>query len=275
MNKLFISDLDGTLLNSNAELTDFTVNTINSLIEKGMFFTYATARTEYSAGNITKRLNINVPCIVNNGAEIYDRQSGKYVRKADIPIDAVTTIINAFTENNVGMFMFKFKGEKFGTCYTDNLNELMQEYVRSRGKTGQPLWKCSDLHSENDGNVVYLTSTGDYEKLLPIERIAASIEGLDHVFYEDTYTGKHYLEIFSENASKANGLKFLREKYDFDKIVVFGDNLNDLSMFKVADVKIAVENAKEELKKFADFVIDSNDNDGVAKWLKNSYERII
>lgn len=275
MNKLFISDLDGTLLNSNAELTDFTVNTINSLIEKGMFFTYATARTEYSAGNITKRLNINVPCIVNNGAEIYDRQSGKYVRKADIPIDAVTTIINAFTENNVGMFMFKFKGEKFGTCYTDNLNELMQEYVRSRRKTGQPLWKCSDLHSENDGNVVYLTSTGDYEKLLPIERIAASIEGLDHVFYEDTYTGKHYLEIFSENASKANGLKFLREKYDIDKIVVFGDNLNDLSMFKVADVKIAVENAKEELKKFADFVIDSNDNDGVAKWLKNSYERII
>lgn len=275
MNKLFISDLDGTLLNSNAELTDFTVNTINSLIEKGMFFTYATARTEYSAGNITKRLNINVPCIVNNGAEIYDRQSGKYVRKADIPIDAVTTIINAFTENNVGMFMFKFKGEKFGTCYTDNLNDLMQEYIRSRRKTGQPLWKCSDLHSENDGNVVYLTSTGDYEKLLPIERIAASIEGLDHVFYEDTYTGKHYLEIFSENASKANGLKFLREKYDFDKIVVFGDNLNDLSMFKVADVKIAVENAKEELKKFADFVIDSNDNDGVAKWLKNSYERII
>lgn len=275
MNKLFISDLDGTLLNSNAELTDFTVNTINSLIEKGMFFTYATARTEYSAGNITKRLNINVPCIVNNGAEIYDRQSGKYVRKADIPIDAVTTIINAFTENNVGMFMFKFKEEKFGTCYTDNLNDLMQEYVRSRRKTGQPLWKCSDLHSENDGNVVYLTSTGDYEKLLPIERIAASIEGLDHVFYEDTYTGKHYLEIFSENASKANGLKFLREKYDFDKIVVFGDNLNDLSMFKVADVKIAVENAKEELKKFADFVIDSNDNDGVAKWLKNSYERII
>ena len=70
-------------------------------------------------------------------------------------------------------------------------------------------------------------------------------------------------------------MKFLREKYDFDKIVVFGDNLNDLSMFKVADVKIAVENAKEELKKFADLVIGSNDNDGVAKWLKNSYERII
>ena len=117
---------------------------------------------------------------------------------------------------------------------------------------------------------MYLTSTGDYEKLLPIERIAASVKGLDHVFYEDTYTGKYYLEIFSENASKANGLKFLREEYGFDKIVAFGDNLNDLSMFKAADVKIAVGNEKDELKKAADFVIGTNDEDGVAKWLREA-----
>ena len=267
---LFITDLDGTLLNSQAELSDYTVNTINSLIEKGMYFTYATARTEYSAGSITERLNINVPCIVNNGAEIYDRLSGKYVRKSDIPIESAAKIIEAFAENDVGMFMFKFRGEKFGTCYTEKLNEYMRDYVETRSKTAQPLWKCADFHSENDGSVVYLTSTGDYEKLLPIERIAAAVKGLDHVFYEDTYTGKHYLEIFSENASKANGLKFLREEYGFDKIVAFGDNLNDLSMFKAADVKIAVGNAKDELKKAADFVIGSNDDDGVAKWLREA-----
>lgn len=264
---LFITDLDGTLLNSQAELSDFTVNTINSLIEKGMYFTYATARTEYSAGSITERLNINVPCICNNGAEIYDRLSGKYVRKSDIPIESAAKIIDAFAENDVGMFMFKFRGEKFGTCYTEKLNEYMRDYVETRSKTAQPLWKCADFHSENDGSVVYLTSTGDYEKLLPIERIAAAVKGLDHVFYEDTYTGKYYLEIFSENASKANGLKFLREEYGFDKIVAFGDNLNDLSMFRVADVKIAVGNAKDELKKAADFIIGSNDDDGVARCL--------
>lgn len=267
---LYITDLDGTLLNSQAELSEYTKSTINSLVSQGMYFTFATARTIYSAESITEGLNINVPCIVNNGAEIYDRKSGKYVRKSDIPIDAAARIIDAFVENNVGLFMFKFRGEKFGTCYSNNLNELMQEYVRTRSKTDQPLWKCADLHSENDGNVVYLTSTGDYEKLLPIERIAASVKGLDHVFYEDTYTGKHYLEIFSENASKANGLKFLREKYGFEKIVAFGDNLNDLSMLREADVKIAVENARDELKQQADFIIRSNDEDGVAHYILNS-----
>ncbi|MBR3970989.1 MAG: HAD family hydrolase [Ruminococcus sp.] len=267
---LYITDLDGTLLNSEANLSEYTKNTINRLVEQGMYFTFATARTIYSAESITEGLNINVPCIVNNGAEIYDMKSGKYVRKFDIPIDAAARIIDAFAENNVGMFMFKFRGEKFGTCYNDNLNELMQEYVRTRRKTGQPLWKCTDLHSENDGNVVYLTSTGDYEKLLPIERIAASVKGLDHVFYEDTYTGKHYLEIFSENASKANGLKYLRAQYGFEKIVAFGDNLNDLSMFREADVKIAVGNARDELKQQADFIIRSNDEDGVAHYILNS-----
>lgn len=269
---LYITDLDGTLLNSEANLSEYTKNTINRLVEQGMYFTFATARTIYSAESITEGLNVNVPCIVNNGAEIYDMKSGKYVRKFDIPIDAAARIIDAFAENNVGMFMFKFRGEKFGTCYSDNLNELMQEYVRTRSKTDQPLWKCADLHSENDGNVVYLTSTGDYEKLLPIERIAASVKGLDHVFYEDTYTGKHYLEIFSENASKANGLKFLREKYGFEKIVAFGDNLNDLSMLREADVKIAVENARDELKQQADFIIRSNDEDGVAHYILNNAE---
>lgn len=269
---LYITDLDGTLLNSEANLSEYTKNTINRLVEQGMYFTFATARTIYSAESITEGLNINVPCIVNNGAEIYDMKSGKYVRKFDIPIDAAARIIDAFAENNVGMFMFKFRGEKFGTCYSDNLNELMQEYVRTRRKTGQPLWKCTDLHSENDGNVVYLTSTGDYEKLLPIERIAASVKGLDHVFYEDTYTGKHYLEIFSENASKANGLKYLRAQYGFEKIVAFGDNLNDLSMLREADVKIAVENARDELKQQADFIIRSNDEDGVAHYILNNAE---
>ena len=61
MNKLFISDLDGTLFNSNAEITDNTAEIINSLIERGMNFTFATARSERSAIEMTKKLKINTP----------------------------------------------------------------------------------------------------------------------------------------------------------------------------------------------------------------------
>ena len=89
-------------------------------------------------------------------------------------------------------------------------------------------------------------------------------------FYLDVYNGAWYLEIFSDRASKANGIRFLREKYGFERVVAFGDNLNDLSMFEAADVRIAVGNAREELKAAADLVIGDNRNDGVVRWLTDN-----
>nr|MDE5854231.1 HAD hydrolase family protein [Ruminococcus sp.] len=63
---LIISDLDGTLLNSDGKLSYYTISTLNSLIGCGVYFTFATARTIYSAKPITSELKINVPCILNN-----------------------------------------------------------------------------------------------------------------------------------------------------------------------------------------------------------------
>ena len=65
--KLYISDLDGTLLDNDARLSDFTAEAINKLIMQGMNFTFATARSVYSAKPITSKLNISVPCILMNG----------------------------------------------------------------------------------------------------------------------------------------------------------------------------------------------------------------
>lgn len=70
MKTLYISDLDGTLLNKSAKVSDFTENAVNNLIEKGMQFSYATARSLSSASVITAKLNINMPVIVYNGAFI-------------------------------------------------------------------------------------------------------------------------------------------------------------------------------------------------------------
>ena len=96
------------------------------------------------------------------------------------------------------------------------------------------------------------------------------ISGVSCAFYLDVYNGAWYLEIFSDRASKANGIRFLREKYGFERVVAFGDNLNDLSMFEAADVRIAVGNAREELKSAADLVIGDNRNDGVVRWLTDN-----
>lgn len=269
---LFISDLDGTLLNNDGGLPEYTTAVLNNMISGGMYFTFATARTIYSAKPITSGLDINVPCILNNGASVYDMQTGEYVKNAYFQRSTAGKVLSAFRADNVYCFMFKFVDNILSTFYDKVTDELMQSYVAERkDKFLQPFYECSDLVNEIDGSEIYINSTGSYESLLPVRNAVAEIDGADCAFYKDTYTDKWFLETFSSEASKANGLKFLREKYGFTKVVAFGDNLNDLSMFSQADLKIAVGNAKPELKEKADFVIDTNYNNGVAKWIIENY----
>ena len=68
-------------------------------------------------------------------------------------------------------------------------------------------------------------------------------------------------------ASKSHAILQLKELLHCDKVVVFGDGINDIPMFKIADECYAMANAIDDLKQIATAVIDSNENDGVAKWL--------
>ncbi|MDE5854478.1 MAG: HAD family hydrolase, partial [Ruminococcus sp.] len=201
-----------------------------------------------------------------------DMKSGKYIKNSYIQKNISQKIISVFRENDVNCFMFKFVDNILSTFYDKVTDELMQSYVAERkGKFAQPFFECNNLVNEIDGSEIYINSTGDYESLLPIRNAVAEIEGADCAFYKDTYTDKWFLETFSNEASKANGLKFLREEYGFEHIMAFGDNLNDLSMFEQADFRIAVGNAHPDVKDIADLIVDTNDNDGVAKELKDKF----
>ena len=71
--------------------------------------------------------------------------------------------------------------------------------------------------------------------------------------------------------SMANAFKQLQELLDCDWVVAFGDGRNDIDMFELADESYAVQNADEQLKRYATSVISSNDEDGVAHWLEDNY----
>ena len=83
--------------------------------------------------------------------------------------------------------------------------------------------------------------------------------------------GLWWLEISSAEASKETAVVFLRETYGYTTIIGFGDNLNDLPMFKACDVCVAVENALDEVKSVSDSICGSNDDDGVVKWIANHF----
>lgn len=272
MNRLFVTDLDGTLLDSNACVTDQTADILNELIENGVNFTFATARTAATALVITQKLKINQPCILMNGVSIYDVIEKKYIKNEFIEYEKVISVARAFKRHNLSPFMYKIKRDMLYAIYTDFSNSAMKEfYEQRRDRYDKPFIKCENLEDVADSNVVYFTILDSYEKLLPLKNEIDSISGVKYAFYKDVYHGEcWFLEIFSCNASKYNAVKFLRKYSGFDFITGFGDNLNDMPLFEACDRKIAVENAKSELKDIADLVIGDNNSDSVALWIKDN-----
>ena len=274
MKRLYITDLDGTLLSPEGSISAKTAAILNSLTAEGICFTFATARSVYSAKPITSALDINVPCILMNGVSIYDLRADGYLANQYIPVSASEKVIEAFEREKAEVFLYRFNDEVLTCYYTKITTRVMQSFAEvRRNRYNKPYVQCADLLDAADGRTIYYTALDEHEKLLPVKNAIDSINGVDYAFYEDTYTGKWFLEVFSAKASKSNGLRYLRERYGFDEVVAFGDNLNDLPMFSEADIKVAVGNARDEVKAAADYIIGTNDEDGVAEWLLAAHNK--
>ena len=74
---LYVTDLDGTLLNRHDSVNPFSIQAINTLVENGMLFTYATARSLVSASKVTRGLSTNIPVIAYNGTFIFQPSTGE------------------------------------------------------------------------------------------------------------------------------------------------------------------------------------------------------
>ena len=138
--------------------------------------------------------------------------------------------------------------------------------MRDEDPRVRPVDSPAQLH---DGDVFDFTCIDSFEKLEPFYQKCK-----DHyqaILQRDIYTNDPWLEILPKGTSKANAIKQVAEFYQCDHIVAFGDGMNDIEMFKMADEAYALENAVPELKAIATAVIGSNDDDSVAKWLKQHY----
>lgn len=270
--QLFISDLDGTLLDRNAEVTEYTQNALNRLIAKGMNFTVATARTYSSAGRILAGLDLKLPLILMNGVLIYDPVSKDYEVINKLPQDDVERIVGLCEKLGLSPFIYLMNGSVMSTAYRELTNQAMVDFYEERVRKYGKAFIHTEKPAELDGDVIYFCFLDSFDKLQPMQEALTNIPSLKTAFYHDIYGDEWYLEVFSASASKESGVRYLREKYGFEKITAFGDNLNDLPMFSASDECISVSNAAEELLKTSDKVIGANTEDGVAKYLEEEFD---
>jgi len=270
MNKiLYISDLDGTLLNKSQEITPFAKKIINDLASNKIYFTIATARTLDTVLHILDGVKLSAPAVLLNGVSVYDTTMQKYEKIETIDKSCLNYIFETLADHGVTGFVYTLENGDIAHYYENLDAEHRKEFHDNRsGKYGRIYKKVRSFAQLCDKEIVYFSTSDDHALLSPVYEKLKADARLNVEFYRDIYHEKFwYLEICSAAASKYNAVMFLKKTYGFDHIVAFGDNLNDLPLFQAAGECYAVANAKNELKEKATAIIESNTDDGVAKWL--------
>ena len=267
---LYVSDLDGTLMHKDLKISDFSVKTINALVGKGVAFTYATARSISSAGTITKDLKLKLPVITRNGAVLADNNTGKIIEKALFTEKEVEMLKEMLPELPKTGFVSCYFGDDMKKVFAGSLHTAELQGYLDYYKDDPSVVTVSDLSEMFMGNPGYVTIIGDKDEIEPLYIRTREYNGWECLFQKDIYRDEYWLEIAPRNSTKAKSILKLKEEYRFDKLVVFGDSVNDIPMFKIADEAYAVSNAVDELQALATGIIGSNEEDAVAVYLSKA-----
>lgn len=267
MNTLYVSDLDGTLLDSTPKTSDYTNLTIDRLNDKGIIFSYATARSYTTAKKVTKGLSIKYPMIVHNGVFIVNPDGEMLTKNVFSQADA-KFILDTLLKHGIYPLVYSLVDSKEKFSYIkDKVNPQTKAFLdeRKTDKRNRPVENTEQLY---DGEIYYFTIIGEQSKCQPIYEMFK--ENFQCYSQYDMYSNAHWLEITSKSATKANAIIQLKDMLDCDNIVAFGDGINDIEMFKIADHCYAVKNAVDALKDVCTNEIDSNCSNGVARWLSHN-----
>lgn len=276
MKRLFVSDLDGTLLNSKTEVSDVTAEIINREIENGLNFTISTARTPATALKIIKKLNLKMPVMLMNGVLVYDMEQKTYIQKAVMHETVVMILLGLIKTKGLNCFLYGLENNQF-CAYYDSVDSTALNYFRNEYimKYDKKFIEVEDLSLIKGNDIIYCMLREPKERLEGLYRELSVVKGIKAEFYADIYSDENYmLEIFSDQASKKEALSYLRNKGGYDSIISFGDNLNDIALRNASDYFYAVSNAHPDVQNMADAVIPSNDEDGVARFIEQMVKQI-
>ena len=266
---LYVSDLDGTLMRNNETLSSYTVRTVNELVARGLSFTYATARSVESARKITGDLRLSLPVVTRNGAVLADNSNGEHIEKAVFSCNEILLLKKLLPELPWCGFVSCFMGEKMIRTALPGIHTAALQGYLDYYSDDPTMVYVEDFEGLFSGEPGYITVVGEKEEIEPYYNRIRAYSCWESLFQKDTYRDEYWLEICPENCTKAKTILKIKEKYGFDRLVVFGDSQNDLTMFRIADEAYAVANAREELKRAATEIIGSNEEDAVADYLKS------
>ncbi|MGI5894524.1 MAG: HAD-IIB family hydrolase [Candidatus Merdivicinus sp.] len=265
---LFLSDLDGTLIDSRLTIPPDSVAGIQAAIARGDGFSVATARTPATVGEILSPIQGTLPAIVMNGAGIFDFSRQEYLRLQVLAPEKAHAVQQVLDQIGMGGFLYTVRGNHLDVYY-ENPESLSQRMFRE-SRMNKPYKTFRQGKAPEEACRVFYCVIDTEERTGQLAAALKAVAGLRVYRYRDVHMpDSWYVEIYDETASKAAGVRFLREYYHFDRVVCFGDNYNDLPLFEAADESCAVAGAVEELKRAATHVLIETDIGAVGRAIGN------
>lgn len=272
---LYVSDMDGTLLNRDSVLSATTIKILNNVIGKGALFTVATARTQATAVDLMKDVHTNIPFVIMAGCALWNNKSQEYVSAKTIARNDILRLTNIFERHGNNPFVYYKHRNRIIVHHVNGLTEEEKDFICPR--VNGPFKKLVTYDrlplGQTDDEAMLIFSMGKYKDLRAIAD-CIDTEGICCTYncYRDIFNDEDgFIDVYTKGTTKAAAVKELAASVGAERIVVFGDNLNDIPMMRIADHSVAVGNAYDEVKAVCDEVTGTNDYDSVAKWIEKDF----
>ncbi len=256
--RILISDLDGTLLDSNRLISRENIDAIRRFREGGGIFTLATGRMFKGVEPYIPQLDLDMPAVIFNGAAIYDFYEKKILWQQCLP-SIVESVAKSLIDNFPGIGMEVLQGDKL---FVVRSNIEVEKHVNREGFVPYP----GPLLEELPKPWFKILLAWDPKELPKAEKLLEQLKRQYSDAFRYVYSEPQFLEILSTGVSKGTTLLKLLSMYGYDEgqVIAVGDNMNDLEFIQTAGTGIAVANAHADLKMAADFICRDNDSSPLA-----------
>ncbi len=263
MKYLIAIDSDGTLRHSDGSISNKTKEIIKKVVDCGNTVVICTARPRYHTLKISCEVGLNKYLISSNGTEIYDNVNKKNIYCKYLPRKECKMIYQE--TKNLGLrVMFVSENTEYVTMFTRNDSQILLDDNNIDKLLKKDIKQIMIISKEKELVKKYKSSIERKSDLCVVDSSREDKEEL-------------WFSVISSNSSKGNSLKILAEYLGIPikNTIAIGNDNNDISMIDIAGIGVAVDNSTDQLKKHADYITKSNDEDGVAdylnKFLNNNY----
>ena len=269
--KIVAMDLDGTLLDSQKQLSIRNYNALEQAAKQGIEIVPSTGRYYSAMPEIIKSLPFIHYAITINGAQVYDVTNDKVISATNIPLNRAVEIMKILDDYPVAYNCYMDNQAWLGMNFRDTLSDYLSE-------SGQYNFVLKISRSVPELKSFLLNKGENVQKIITYLKDQELRKILFQKFSEEAYSdlaisaaSRQNMEFNHKDANKGNALIHLAEYLDIDiqNTIAFGDGLNDISMLRAAGIGVAMSNSEEKVIEIADIIAESNDDDGVAKVLEN------